>query len=218
MRNPAAVIAVMCFGCLSATAIVLPQFGNDAAGRPSTTILVMEPEQISSSQLADFVPVETALARIGRDAQGDPRLNAATESALSNVMTALPEAMRPQALERFDWLVHKSFPGTAGAELALLVRDYHRYRQAELTDRRALASPRDLDAEIEQFASTVALRKRYFGAARADLLFGRQQALASHLFDLRRLEATPGLSEQAREMQRRALQADYEKRTHPVAD
>lgn len=218
-RLSPAVVAPICFGCLMATAFVTPGFSNNPSGRSSSSVLVLAPESLSPIRSPPgFGRVETVLARIKFNARGNPRLNAKTESALAEAMTALPGTMRSAAFKRVQFLVHKSFPGTADDELALLFRDYYRYRQAELGERNAQARPRDLDAEIDRFERTVALRKHYFGATRAEMLFGRQQALARYLFNIRQLEKTPGLSNEVREAKRRALQTEYEKRIRAVPD
>ena len=190
---------------LAATPVATPRFANDPALGPAPVV------SLPPVQASDFARIETALQRIRRNAAGDPIASAETEAVLAEAVVALP-ADAPQALERIYWLIHKSFPGTPSNELALLLRDYQHYRQADLGVRSGRSPPADLAAEIEQFKASVALREQYFGTERAERLFGAQQSLSRHLFELRRLDAA-GLSEPARQQQRRALQAEYEQRT-----
>lgn len=203
-----ALVAALCCSGFAASA-VLPRFGNHDASAQALRI-VIPPTPAST---ANFTALETALARIAVDADGNPRLGSATEAALLEALAALPEA----APEPVHALIRDSFPGAGEGDLAHLFERYRCYRQAELAQRGA-GTPGSVDAELARLDATIALRRRCFNEAQAQQLFGGQELLARHLLELRRLETTPGLSSVDKAARRDELQAAYDQRRRALGD
>ena len=208
-RSRTALVAALCCGGFAASAI-LPQFGNRAA---SAAVTAMDALPAPASAL-NFAALETVLARLSFDADGNPRLGPATEAALLEAVSALPRGAPAPDVHA---LIRNSFPGTGEEDLAWLFDRYRCYRQAELAQRGTNA-PDSLEAELAQLDTSVALRRRCFSEAHATQLFGRQELLARHLLEVRRLEATPGLSRAEKASRRAELQAAYEQRRRTLAD
>lgn len=178
---------------------------------------VLEPISPESAGV-DFGPIEAALARARTNSAGDILIDANTASALAAAAATLPATVSTQAMARVQFLVRKEFPGKSGAQLAALLRDYHRYKDIES---RTLGPPpahADLATAIARFHETVALRQRYFGKMRAQALFGKQQALAAYLLELRRIEADTSLTDAERRKRQQTLRKDYDARNRADAE
>src|ERR1044071_5203853 len=103
-----ALVAAICCGGFAASA-TLPQFGNHDAATQGSRIVVPPTPAVTF----DFSAMETAMARIAVDADGNPRLVSATEAALLEAFAILPKAA-PQAIHA---LIRDSFPGTGEDDL-----------------------------------------------------------------------------------------------------
>jgi hypothetical protein len=204
-HSQTAILAAICCSGFAASAL-LPQFGNHDASAKVLHIAVPP----TPAAAPNFAALETALARIAVDANGNPRLGSATEAALLDAFAALP-AVAPHSVQQVHALIRSSFPGAGEGELARLFDRYRCYRQAELA-RRGTTAPDSVEAELAQLDANVALRRRCFSEVQAEQLFGRQELLARHLLELRRLEVTPGLSSANKAARRSELQTTYDQR------
>lgn len=156
-----------------------------ATHRPATNtaLAVVSPPELSAAARALVAAdVESALARLEFDANGQLVIGSETESVLGTATDALPASPNEETLDRLRFLLDRQFPPGQAEQVDTLLRDYLNYRRAKLAWLEQAPEPQSVAEEAERFAALTALQDRELGTNLANRLYGEHRRLAEQMF------------------------------------
>lgn len=131
-------------------------------------------------------------------------VNEQTPAVFNDAVLLLPKKLSETDIERLVWLTEKTFTGEEGQQLGQLLVDFYLYRVEVQEKKKGRSTNRQIG--LEEFA----LQQAYFGKKNAKLMFARQHALASFLYERRRIQADVQISVKEKNEQLEALTQQFQ--------
>lgn len=184
------------------------------------------PDPISSRKWSfNFEEVETQLATVVADSNGHLVITERTPEILEKILVSLDTKVAAHEQERVVMLIRKSVGGDAGRKLAELIFQYSQYQEEYRLAEESMQA--GTDSMLENASSTFKdetwhqkttdMQSWIFGPTTAQAMFGRKHVLAEYLFQRRRVQSDPAMSEAEKNRRLEQLRQQYDDRIKPAA-
>ncbi len=164
----------------------------------------------SNDFIIGYAEVESALTMAKLDIYGRLILDDSARASLNLVVSRLPAKLSDSDMENIQNLIKQAMPGTAGEQVAQVLGNYYKLKQAEKSWFENGIQANSPDAALQQLNEMVNMRREYLGADVANQLFSKQHKQA--LFSLKRasLNQRTDLTELQKQDKINLLEQDFQ--------